>query len=146
MQRIALMFILLFLVSSVQAQNADDLTDIQQTALNYMEAWYQGDKKKMKESLHKKLAKRSLQYGYQNKAEIKHTKASHMISYTAGGIGKGLWTDGSRIEVSVLDHFKNIASVKVLTPHYNEYLHLVKIDNRWVIINALYESSVQARE
>jgi len=131
----SLIILFLIFIPTAKAWSSDELPAIKQTALNYMESWYQGDAKKMKANLHKKLAKRSLQYG-----ELKQTKASSMVAWTRDGVGRGLWRDDLNIEVIVLDYYKNIASVKVITPHYYEFLHLMKTDKKWVIINALYES------
>ena len=94
----------------------------------------------MKESLHKKLAKRSLK-GMMGEDELRHTTASDMISYTKSGYGERLQQKDLNIEVIVLDYFKNIANVKVTTPHYYEYLHIAKIEGKWVILNALYEKN-----
>ena len=110
-----------------------------------MEGWYQGDAKRMKTSLHKKLAKRSLQEGYGNNRALRLTSASDMVAYTQHGYGTGLWQKGMQIEVIVLDRFKDIATVKVVTPHYYEYLHLAKPGDRWVIVNALYEKNTPNR-
>ena len=55
------------------------------------------------------------------------------------GYGTTLGQEGQSIEVVVLDAHANISSVKVVTPHYYEYLHLAKIEGCWVILNALYE-------
>ena len=97
----------------------------------------------MKNSLHKKLAKRSLELGYGGKKQLRLTSASDMISYTKVGYGKRLWTKDMDIEVIVLDFYKNIASVKVVTKDYYEYLHLAKTDKKWVIVNAIYENNSQ---
>jgi hypothetical protein len=129
----------LILIPATFAGSADEITLIKQTAKNYMESWYQGDGDKMKASLHKKLAKRSLKDG-----ELRQTKASSMVAWTREGWAKGLWRDGMNIGVEVLDFYKNIASVKVISYHYYEYLHLMKIKDRWVIINALYENRLKA--
>ena len=146
MKRLFLSIILLFLfVPKMQADNTDEIAAIKETAFNYMDSWYQGDKKRMKLSLHKKLAKRSLQYFPSGKKDLKHTKHSEMVMYTGAGYGKELWCENLGIEVIVLDFYKNIASVKVITPDYYEYLHLAKMDdkeNKWVIINAIYESNL----
>jgi hypothetical protein len=48
----SIIFILLF-VPTLQAENADDLAAIKETAFNYMDAWYQGDKKRINEHLWK---------------------------------------------------------------------------------------------
>ncbi len=126
--------------SMVHAEGLDDLAVIKEISLQYMDSWYRGDAKRMEESLHPELAKRSMRAGSDGKKKLRHTTASDMISYTKGGYGKDLWQDNSSIEVVVMDLYKNIASVKVIAPHYWEYLHLVKIDEKWVIVNTLYEN------
>lgn len=136
----SILLVFLF-VPTLQADDTDDVKAIKETAFNYMDSWYQGDSKRMKASLHKKLAKRSLRYLTRDKRDLGYTKASEMVTYTKGGIGKGLWWDGLNIDVVVLDFYKNIATVRVITPHYYEYLHLAKLDKNWVIINALYDTN-----
>ena len=77
--------------------------------------------------------------------ELRHTTASDMVSYTRSGYGERLWQQGLNIEIVILDCYKDIASVKVTTPHYYEYLHLAKMEDKWVIINALYEKNSQVK-
>ena len=125
-------------LSAVKVCGQDETAGITKVALDYMEGWYQGDAKRMKASLHKKLAKRSLQKGYGDKKDLRLTSASEMITYTQHGVGTGLWRKGMDIEVIILDQFKDIASVKVVSPHYYEYLHLAKMADGWVIVNTLY--------
>ena len=124
----------------VQAGSNDETLAIKKTAMNYMESWYQGDEKKMVESLHKDLTKRSLRLT-NSKLKLRHTKFRDMKYWTGQGHGKNLWRDTHKIDVTILDHYNGIASVKVVTPDYWEYLHLVKIDGKWLIINALYENN-----
>lgn len=133
---------LLFFVSMVQAESLKDLSAIRATSMNYMDSWYKGDEKRMKESLHLELAKRSLRKGSGGMKELRHTTASDMVFYTESGYGEKLWQEEYNIEVIVLDYYQNIASVKILAPHYLEYLHLAKIDENWVIVNALYENKL----
>lgn len=147
MNRLISSIILLFLfVPTLRAENADELSAIKQTAFNYMDSWYKANSKMMKQSLHKKLAKRSLIKSAGGKKTLRLTSASKMVGYTGGGYGANLWYDNLKIEVIVLDYYKDIASVKVITPHYYEYLHLIKIEKKWVIINALYEPNSQTSE
>ena len=95
----------------------------------------------MKQSLHKKLAKRSLQKSVGGKKLLRRTSASDMVWYTRSGVGENLWYEDLKTEVVILDSYEDIASVKIVTPHYYEYLHLIKLDGKWVIINALYETN-----
>jgi hypothetical protein len=73
---------MLFSISTVHAYSENEITAITKTALNYMVGWYQGDAKRMKASLHKKLANRSFQAVYGNNKELRLTSASDMIAYT----------------------------------------------------------------
>jgi hypothetical protein len=133
--------VFLFIMPAVDVYSQDESAGITKTALDYMEGWYQGDAKRMKASLHKKLAKRSLQPGHGNKRQLRLTSASDMITYTQQAYGQGLWREGMQIDVIILDRFKDIASVKVVTPHYHEYLHMARMGDAWVIVNALYEKN-----
>ena len=137
---ICFVILISLIVSPALVSSVDDHTLINETARNYMEAWYEGDAKKMKQCLHEKLAKRSLKTELaKGHNTLGFTSSKDMISYTRGGYGKQLWVEGIKIEVIVLDRYRNIASVLVKTPDYYEYLHMVKLDKGWVIINALYE-------
>jgi hypothetical protein len=41
--------------------------------------------------------------------------------------------------VRILDIFENAASVRVDASDWVDYLHLAKVNGRWVIINVLWE-------
>ena len=41
--------------------------------------------------------------------------------------------------MTVLDVFENAASVKVVAAAWIDYLHLVKWNGRWLIVNVLWE-------
>lgn len=135
---IAVIFVLF--CAGIAGAEDQDARAIRETALGYMESWYHGDVDKMKESLHRELAKRHLELGY-----VRNTTAMDMVIYTGGGYGESLWDDKYEIEVILLDYLENIASVKVVAPHYYEYLHLVKVKGKWSILNALYRSKSPQR-
>jgi hypothetical protein len=42
-------------------------------------------------------------------------------------------------EVTILDVFGNAASVKVVASDWIDYLHIAKLNGRWVIVNVLWE-------
>lgn len=135
---------LLIPASAIDAADPDEIAAITATALDYMEGWYQGDAKRMKASLHPKLAKRSLEARSGGKRALRRSSASDMVAYTQHGYGVGLWQESYTIEVKVLDVFKDIATAIVVAPHYMEYLHLAKTGERWVIVNTLYEKKSPA--
>ena len=46
--------------------------------------------------------------------------------------------DDLQIKVSVLDVFKNVASAIVTSSEYFDYIHLVKWNGHWKIVNVLW--------
>ena len=46
---------------------------------------------------------------------------------------------GREIEVTILDLADNLASVKVVSEPFVDYLHLAKFEGRWWIVNVLYQ-------
>ena len=64
MQRLVTLFFLLLFVSVVHAQAqtqpqpSADADAIKQTALDYIEGWYEGNAERMERALHPELAKR----------------------------------------------------------------------------------------
>ena len=140
MSRILMLVVMLFFLGTeARAKDAADSSAIRETARNYMESWYRGDSEQMKRCLHKKLAKRSVKQGYGDSTTIGSTSRAEMVGYTKGGYGANLREENLQIDISILDQGDNVASVKVVTPHYYEYLHLAKTSDGWVIVNALYE-------
>jgi hypothetical protein len=61
-----------------------------------------------------------------------------MVEWTSAGEGVREAADRS-LDVSVPDVHGEIASVRVGSALYYEYLHLVRTDDGWKIANALFE-------
>jgi tRNA nucleotidyltransferase/poly(A) polymerase len=89
-------------------------------------------------ALHPALAKRSFRQVDRNAAEMGTVTKEQMVAWTAEGEGKNEDPGDRRIEVDVVDLHGNIATVIVRSAVYREYLHLVRIDDGWKIVNALW--------
>lgn len=99
------------------------------TVLDYFEGWFNGDVERMDRALHPALAKRSF--------ELKRTVTKEqMVAWTAEGEAKS--EDPGNIEVEVVDVYGTIASAVVRSAVYREYVHLVRTDEGWKIVNALW--------
>jgi len=108
-------------------------------ALDYFEGWFEGDVTRMDRALHPELAKRSLSQVDPDSTELRSLTKERMVELTAAGDGKDESPDGGlRIDVEVVDLYGNIASVVVHSAVYREYLHLVRTDDGWKIVNALW--------
>jgi len=112
--------------------STEDLEAIQQTALDYIEGWYEGNAERMERSLHPQLAKRVIQNNM-----VYMLSVEQMMEYTRQGGGKR-YTGQKIITATILDVYNNIATVKTVSPEYIDYLHIGKVNGKWVIINVLW--------
>ena len=114
-------------------------TEIVRTTLDYFEGWFDGHSERMERALHGALAKRSLRQVERDSPELRTVTKEQMVAWTAAGEGKTVDPgDDRRIDVEVVDVYGNIASVVARSPLYREYLHLVRTDEGWKIVNALW--------
>lgn len=102
---------------------------------DYIEAWYDKDPDRMKQGVHAKLAKRHPVSSNPDGIEsIDFEMLMGAIPLYGGQKG-----DERTIDIEIFDSIKNIAAAKVISNDYVDYIHLVKIDNEWMIINVLWE-------
>jgi ribosomal protein S12 methylthiotransferase accessory factor YcaO len=100
-------------------------------ALDYFEGWFDGDPERMDRALHPDLVKRSFELR-------RRVTKEQMVDWTRAGRGKEDDSDERQIDVEVVDLHTSIATVVVRSHVYREYLHLVRTDDGWKIVNALW--------
>ena len=117
---------------------------IRSVARAYLESWLDGDGERMRGALHPDLAKRGLDYAADRRPSgVHHLTAEYMERSAA----KGPRPQFARTcEITVLDVADSIASAKVVSEPFVDYLHLAKLDGRWSIVNDLYEDRELASE
>lgn len=147
MQRFVLIvFTILFVsVVHVQAQTKSDAELIKQTALDYIEGWYEGDVARMERALHPELAKRIVRTDARGRNGLGQMGAMQLVLLTREGDGKSTPKEKQQKDVTVLDIFGNAASAKIIASDWVDYLHLAKWNGRWVIINVLWEMKPQPK-
>lgn len=121
------------------AAQADDRAAITATALDYIEGFYNGEPARMERALHPDLAKRIVAPDRAGRARVQHMGASELVAITRSREGKPVPADKQQKDVTVLDVFGNAATVKIVANEWIDYLHVSKIDGRWVIVNVLWE-------
>ncbi len=130
---------------SVQAQTSADTTGIRATALNYVEGWYEGNADRMAKALHPELVKRIVvRDTTTGKSMVQGMGTSVLVNSTRHGYGKETPKERQQKDVSVLDIFGNAASVKAVMADWIDYMHMAKVDGRWVIVNVLWERKPSA--
>lgn len=129
--------------STAQATDADH-DAIKATALDYIEGYLHGNAERMRRALHPKLAKRVLQTDQPSGcSRLQDMNALELVERTRARAGSPT-TD--RVDaVTVLDVFGNAANAMIASSGWVDYLHLSKLDGRWVIVNVLWEPKAIAR-
>jgi uncharacterized membrane protein YeiB len=119
--------------------NEADRAQIKQAALDYVEGWYAGDTLRMERALHPDLAKRGVQVNPKNgRTMVNHLSKSMMVEYTRAGVGKTGEEVGGENEITIFEVHGDIATAKVVSSKSIDYLHLVKYNGEWKIINVLW--------
>lgn len=137
---LALGFAILILATGAQSQTPADSAAIKQTALDYIEGYYEGNAERMEKALHPDLAKRIVRTNPQNgKSALAQMSAMTLVQVTRAGGGKDTPKDKQQKDVTILDVFENAASVKIIASDWVDYLHMAKFNGHWVIVNVLWE-------
>jgi hypothetical protein len=149
MKKVILMvaIILVGLSGSVaQEPNADaERAAIKQTALDYIEGWYEGNAERMERALHPELAKRIARTNPEGRSRLDQMSAMSLVQGTKRGGGKDTPKEKQQKDVTILDIYENAASVKVVASDWIDYLHVAKFNGRWVIVNVLWELKPQKK-
>lgn len=133
---------LVFCVSDVQGQTTVSDADrqaITQTALDYVEGWYEANPERMERALHPDLAKRVVFTNERGQSRLDQMSAMGLVQGVKRGGGKDTPKEKQQKDVTILDVFENAASVKAVMSGWIDYMHMAKVNGRWVIVNVLWE-------
>lgn len=137
---ILILLTLLPIAPPAHTQTAADSTAIRQTALDYIEGWYTGDAERMARAVHSRLVKRIFAMNPQTGEQVfQDQDSTALVTATEEGYGTKIPDTRRRKDVTVLDVFEGVASVKIVAAGWVDYLHLAKQDDDWQIINVLWE-------
>ena len=147
MRKLLFVIILLASLTEARAQSPADAAAIKQTALDYIEGWYEGNPERMERALHPELAKRMVETNPSNgKSKLNQMSAMSLVQGTRAGWGKNTPKEKQQKDVIILDVYENAASVKVVASDWIDYLHMAKFNGKWVIVNVLWELKPHAKK
>jgi len=141
-----LLALLVLSVSNSFAQSDDTSELITERALDYVAGYYSSDINRMDRSIHPDLAKRAIsKHPRTGNHFIRHISKSTLLEIANGIRG----TESSKetqkkldnIDVSILTVDGNIASVKVVSADFIDYIHLGKWNGKWMIINIFWRKA-----
>lgn len=126
-------------ITAVSAQADAEREAIKRTALNYAEGWYEGNADKMESALSPDLAKRIARTNAQKQTRLDHMTAMALVQGTRGGFGKQTPKEEQQKDVTVLDVTGGASTVKLEMRDWVDYMHIAKINSKWLIVNVLWE-------
>ena len=120
-------------------RDADEAA-IRATALDYIEGWYTQDAARMERALHSELVKRMAFTDPQSGSVLDQGSGLRLVQATRPAPGETPQPAGDRQrDVTILDLYGGAASVKIDADGWVDYLHLVKWNGEWKILNVLWE-------
>jgi hypothetical protein len=121
------------------AQSAADSSAIVATALDYIDGFYTSDAERMERALHPELAKRIVGDPAGPESRLQEMTATQLVQATASGGARGIPEEARKDDVSILDIYNNIASVRIDAGVWIDYLHVARWNGEWKIVNVLWE-------
>lgn len=118
----------------------DEDRAVKAAVLDYIEGFYTGDAERMKRSIHPNLAKRTPeQWG---ETDVLRAVTLEQLAVAAPRFSASNESGPEAIrEVTILDRSEKTATVKTVTIDFVDYIHLAKLNGRWVVVNVLWEET-----
>lgn len=130
---------LALLAAPAAAQTSADSAAIRTTALDYIEGWYEGNADRMARAVHPELAKRIVMTNDRGMSRLDNQSAMTLVNGTKAGGGKNTPSARQQKDVTILDIYRNVASVKIVASDWIDYLQVAKYNGNWRIVNVLWE-------
>jgi hypothetical protein len=134
-------FAVLIIVGTWSAVEAEsDEAQVRQAVLDYCESWYSGDAKRMEGCLHPELAKRVIRNDKDTgRSRLDDMGAMRLVQYCEKGYGKKTPEAARQKDIEIFDIYENVATAKATMAGWIDYLQLGRVNDKWVIINVLWE-------
>jgi Putative lumazine-binding len=137
MKRFAIAFCFLLLNITTNAQQSkspvDDSAAVRTTVTNYIEAYYTGDARRMEQTLHPHYLKHMIH----GDIPVREKTGSEMVREVRTHGPADLPQSNKTEEVTVLDVAGSIASAKLVTPGWVDYMTLEKVNSDWKILSVV---------
>ncbi|MEM6736219.1 MAG: nuclear transport factor 2 family protein [Bacteroidota bacterium] len=133
--------LLLIFTFSVQGQTQKDSLGIRQVALDYIEAQHNVKPEQFKRAAHPRMVKRTFWTDKSTGKEyLRETFTDAMVllaeTYNKNG---DMFPKDPKKEVIILDIYDKTASVKLVADDWIDYMHIVKLNGKWQLVNVLWQ-------
>ncbi len=131
----------LLLTFYLQGQTPKDSLEIKQAALDYIESQHLGKPEQFERSAHPRMVKRTFWTHKKTGKEYLRetfTDAMTLLAETYNQNGDK-FPENPKKEVIILDVYDKTASVKLIADDWIDYMHIVKLNGKWQIVNVLWQ-------
>ncbi|MEO0573549.1 MAG: nuclear transport factor 2 family protein [Bacteroidota bacterium] len=138
---ICLVATLLSFITGLKGQTAQDSLAIKQVALDYIESQHNIKPEQFARSAHPRMVKRTFWTDKKTGKEYlreTYTDAMVLLAETYNKDGNG-FPENPKKKITILDIYKRTASVKLEADEWIDYMHIVKLNGKWQLINVLWQ-------
>ena len=141
--RILLLVAVFLMTAQAVHSQVNDSVAIRQTALNYVEGFFNADWQRMSSAIHPELAKRIIIKDTLGNFMLNNMGSSALLFNTKHNKNTNVLNPDKpfHADVIIYDIYGKVATAKVVTNKFRfiDYLHLGKINGEWKIVNVLWE-------
>lgn len=133
--------VFLLITLSIRGQTSKDSLEIKQVALDYIESQHNVKPEQFERAAHPRMVKRTFWTDKKTGKEyLRETFTDAMIllaeTYNKNGDG---FPENPKKEVIILDIYDKTASVKLIADDWIDYMHIVKLNGKWQLVNVLWQ-------
>ncbi|MTI31972.1 nuclear transport factor 2 family protein [Xanthovirga aplysinae] len=130
-----------------KAQTKQDSLAIKQVALDYIESQHNVNPEQFERAVHPRMVKRTFwRNGSSGKEYLRESFKDYMVllaeTYNQNG---DKFSENPKKEVIILDIYDKTASVKLIADEWIDYMHIIKIEGEWKIVNVLWQFNDSSR-
>ncbi|MFC5046081.1 nuclear transport factor 2 family protein [Aquimarina hainanensis] len=134
-------FIICLISFSFYGQTKKDSIAIRQVALDYIESQHNVKPEQFERAAHPRMVKRTFWMNKKTRKEyLRETFTDAMILLAETyNQDKDKFPENPKKEVIILDVYDKVASVKLVADDWIDYMHIVKLNEKWQLVNVLWQ-------
>jgi hypothetical protein len=122
-------------MSTSHASASADIDGVTAVVTEYYQSWFAGDGERIRACIHPALAKRTFEQPGTDSLALHEDPTETLVQDTASGEGTEFTPTQ---DVTVIEVFRDMATVKASSEPFTEYLHVARFGGKWLIVNVLY--------
>ncbi|WP_291728363.1 nuclear transport factor 2 family protein [Bernardetia sp.] len=137
----AIVSVICFSTFSAKAQILQDSVDVKQVALDYIEFQHNLKLEQFERAAHPRMVKRTFWKDKKTgKDYLRETFTDAMILLAETYNEEGdKFPKNPKKEVIILDMTDKTASLKLIADDWIDYMHIVKLNGKWQLVNVLWQ-------